>query len=58
MKKVAKADMLKLIGDKMSNVCFNLCQRERITKADQETLRQLYREWDDAKATLRKRSKR
>jgi hypothetical protein len=47
-----KLDRLLLIGDQMSNLCFNLSQSDKIDARNREVMRQLCSDWDHARRVL------
>lgn len=49
----AEIERLRLVGEQMSNACFNLSQHEVIHQEDQLSLAKLVREWDKIRRTTR-----
>lgn len=44
----AKYEKIRLAGQRMSNLCFNLSQNEAIPADYRKTMKECYLEWDDA----------
>lgn len=47
-----KLDPLLLAGERMSNMCFNLSQRDNIEAPTRQLMRELCSEWDYARRKL------
>lgn len=45
-------DQLLLVGDQMSNLCFNLAQRDGQTERNKQMMRELVTEWDHARRLM------
>jgi hypothetical protein len=47
-------DELFIAGEKMSNICFNLSQRESIPDNERASMKETQVEWDQAKSKVRR----
>lgn len=43
---ISQINQMIRIGIQMSNICYNLSQRERIDENDQNSMQKCYKEWD------------
>ncbi len=48
-----KLDPLLLAGERMSNMCFNLSQRDNLDQSTRQMMRELVTEWDFARRSLK-----
>lgn len=44
------------IGEKMSNICFNLSQDSNQSEANRHSMKECYRQWDDARRQYEQRT--